>query len=378
MTELKITHHNIRGLNHKLTELTLYINKHKPDIVTLNETGKIQKNTHIPHYKISQPSPNTGKGVAIIYRQDINIEQLPTITTTSPTTNLHHAILIHTPSQSLQIATIYCPHKNPSHEIINTICTRHDNTIITGDFNCRHENFGHDTADKHGKLLIQYTEDNNFSKLNDNEPTYINDHTGKEDVKDLIFASPTMMKSFKDFWVDEDLGSDHRTINATFSSQPLTYNKHPKTILLYHKADWTDINNTITNEMTKLHLDHTSTIETIDNFTSTLTATIQNTITTKVKSIEIKQHQVGIDSTIREQITEKKQLRKLWQRTRIQHYKTEYNKLNNKIKQIKALKTNNWQIPRTRETHGINSRNNICNSKDNQDNTWHQLKKQYM
>ena len=174
-----------------------------------------------------------------------------------------------------------------------------------------------------------------------------------------------MMKSFKDFWVDEDLGSDHRTINATFSSQPLRYNKHPKTILLYHKADWTGINNTITNEMTKLHLDHTSTIETIDNFTSTLTATIQNTITTKVKSIEIKQHQVGIDSTIREQITEKKQLRKLWQRTRIQHYKTEYNKLNNKIKhQIKALKTNNWH--------------NICNDlelKDNQDNTWHQLKK---
>ena len=227
MTELKITHHNIRGLNHKLTELTLYINKHKPDIVTLNETGKIQKNTHIPHYKISQPSPNTGRGVAIICRQDINIdiEQLLTITTTSPTTNLHHAILINTPSQSLQIATIYCPRKNPSHEIINTICTCHNNTIIMGDFNCRHENFGDDTADKHGKLLIQYTEDNNFSKLNDNEPTYINDHTKWEDVKDLNFAPPMMMKSFKDFWVDEDLGSDHRTINATFSSQPLTYNK---------------------------------------------------------------------------------------------------------------------------------------------------------
>ena len=89
--------------------------------------------------------------------------------------------------------------------------------------------------------------------------------------------------------------------------------------------------------MTKLHLDH---------FTSTLTSTKQNTITTKVKSIEIKQHQLGINTIIREQ----KQLRKLWQRTRIQHYKTEYNKLNNKIKhQIKALKTNNWH--------------NICNDK---------------
>ena len=115
-----------------------------------------------------------------------------------------------------------------SHEIINTICTRHDNTIITGHFNCRYENFGHDTADKHGKLIIQYTEDNNFTKLNDNEPTYIDGHTGREDVKDLIFASPTMMKSFKDFWVDEDLGSDHRTTNSVFSTQ-LRTQQTPKT-----------------------------------------------------------------------------------------------------------------------------------------------------
>ena len=62
--------------------------------------------------------------------------------------------------------------------------------------------------------------------------------------------------------------------------------------------------------MTKLHLDHTPTIETIDNFASTLTSIIQNTITTKVKSIEIKQHQVGIDTTIREQITEEKETTK--------------------------------------------------------------------
>ena len=82
MTELKIT---IRGLNHKLAELTLYINEHKPDIVTLNEPGKCRKNTHIPHYKISQPSPNTRRGVAILYRQDINIEQLTSNTSQSTT-----------------------------------------------------------------------------------------------------------------------------------------------------------------------------------------------------------------------------------------------------------------------------------------------------
>ena len=55
-------------------------------------------------------------------------------------------------------------------------------------------------------------------------------------MKDLIFASPKMMETFQDFWVDEDLGSDHRAIIATFSSQPLTHDKPKKTILFYHKG----------------------------------------------------------------------------------------------------------------------------------------------
>ena len=96
------------------------------------------------------------------------------------------------------------------------------------------------------------------------------------------------METFQDFWVDEDLGSDHRAIIATFSSQPLTHDKPKKKILLYHKADWTAINNLITNEITKLHFDHTSSTETIDNYTSTLTSVIQTTIIQNVPQIEVK------------------------------------------------------------------------------------------
>ena len=77
----------------------------------------------------------------------------------------------------------------------------------------------------------------------------------------------------------------------------------------------------------------------------------------KVKTIKIKHHQIGIDPIIREQITEKN-LQKLWQRTRIQHYKTKYNKLNNKIEhqiktqQITGVTTSNSKIIKT--PHGIN------------------------
>ena len=124
--------------------------------------------------------------MAIAYKNTIkNIEELPQIETSIPTDNIHHSILIHTEDkQQIQITTIYCPHKNPSEELIEKISKRYKNTIITGDFNSKHENLGHDTADIHGKKLIEVTEKNELTKLNDNQPTYTNETTGKQDVKD--------------------------------------------------------------------------------------------------------------------------------------------------------------------------------------------------
>ena len=49
----------------------------------------------------------------------------------------------------------------------------------------------------------------------------------------------------KDFWVGEDLGSDHNTIIGVFSHTPLINELPPPTVMLYHKADWKDINQTI-------------------------------------------------------------------------------------------------------------------------------------
>ena len=40
MTNLKIIHHNIRGLNNKLNDLKIFIQENQPDIITINETQK--------------------------------------------------------------------------------------------------------------------------------------------------------------------------------------------------------------------------------------------------------------------------------------------------------------------------------------------------
>ena len=167
--------------------------------------------------------------------------------------------------------------------------------------------------------------------LNDNQPTYTNDVTGNQDVKDLIFCSPEMFKTFKDFWVDEDLGSDHNIILATFSHQNIHYKIPPKQIKLYHKANWQKINSEVTNNMKNHQINNESTCEQCDKSIAHLTETIT--------TLTIKPERIGLDKTIIELIKDKRKNRKLYQRTGIIHYKTKYNQLNKQIKQI--IKTEN-------------------------------------
>ena len=104
--------------------------------------------------------------------------------------------------------------------------------------------------------------------------------------------------------------------------------------MLYHKADWKDIDQTITNTMTNHTLDiHTSTIQDIDNYVHTLTDTITQTIDERVQSKTLKPNSVGLPQAIRDLIKEKCRQRRYWQQTRQQHYKTNYNRLDRTIKQ---------------------------------------------
>ena len=154
-----------------------------------------------------------------------------------------------------------------------------------------------------------------------------------------------MTESFQEFWVDEDLGSDHNTIIATFSHQGLTYIIPPK--------------------QPKQHkIDHKSTHQEINQYVTTLTNTINENIKENIKKITIQPNKIGLPPIIRELIKEKRKTRKPYQQSRRQHYKTEYNRLNKQIKiLIKQEHKRNWE--------------NKCNDielKENQNNTWKQMK----
>ena len=220
---------------------------------------------------------------------------------------------------------MYCPNKKPSTEILTGLMTRNKHTIITGEFNSKHVDFGHDIDDFSGTSLVNITNQYKFTKLNDNQPTYTNERTGKQDVKDLIFSSPTMTRIFIDFWVDEDIGSDHNIIQATFSQNGITNPQPTKNIKLYHKANWKIINETITDQMTNDNIDHNSSRHDIDKYITKLTSTITDTLNHNIKTKTITNNKIGLPKHIVKMIKDKKYYRKQWKKhilNTIKHFTT--------------------------------------------------------
>ena len=176
------------------------------------------------------------------------------------------------------------------------------------------------------------TQNNNLTLINDGTPTY-RSASGKEDVNDLIFISQPTVPNFRDFWVGDDNGSDHFIINEVFSfSYEPIYNKmNEKTVRLFHKADWMDINFAIRPTMTKTTLNKmTITEDEIDNYVPTKT---------------IKRNSIGLPIEIRELIRRKRHQRRVWQRTRIPQYKTNANRLQKRIsKDTTTRKRDSWEI----------------------------------
>ena len=114
-----------------------------------------------------------------------------------------------------------------------------------------------------------------------------------------------------------------------------------KTVRLFQKADWFDINFAIRSTMTKTtHNKMTITEDEIENYVDTLTNTITSAIAEKVPTKSIKRNSIGLPIEIRELIRQK---RHQW--TRIPQYKTNANHLQKRIsKDITIRKRGNWKM----------------------------------
>ena len=110
------------------------------------------------------------------------------------------------------MSSVYCPHSNPSIELIDGLCENRDQVILTGDFNCKHPKLGNNQTNSSGTRLTTVTQNNQLTLINDST-------SGKEDVNDLIFISQPTIPNFREFWMGDDNGLDYFIINGVFSLQ---------------------------------------------------------------------------------------------------------------------------------------------------------------
>ena len=101
----------------------------------------------MPHY--TAVTRNRG-GVAILLHQDLAFTEIDDIQLTNTTDNEQLTVANRTDSNR----ELYCPHGNPSIELIDGLCKNMDQVILTGDFNCKHPELGNDQANSSGTRLV--------------------------------------------------------------------------------------------------------------------------------------------------------------------------------------------------------------------------------
>ena len=136
--DLMISHHKVRGYHIHKTEFQAFLGDHSPDVVTLNETfTKKGYKYNMPHHTAVSRNREHGKGggVAILLRHDLAYTEIDDIQLTSTTDNEQLTVAIRVDSnRELYVSTVYCPHANPSVELIDELCENRDQIILTGDF----------------------------------------------------------------------------------------------------------------------------------------------------------------------------------------------------------------------------------------------------
>ena len=224
----QIVHINIRGIRANQTNLQYYLQQRKyPDVITINES-KLNANQPftLPYYDCVATKGTCPYGSLILKRKDIpdvnEIEELKGFNeevvgiringnSTRPTVN---------------VVTLYNPPNTMvNSDIIDAIKKLRGRTILTGDFNCKNLCWGSTMTDAQGESLLRDINRALFLILNDGKKTRYNPTTGNEQALDLMMTNSNMFSDFVDWNVDEDIGSDHYPIRATFLTSNGIYKK---------------------------------------------------------------------------------------------------------------------------------------------------------
>ena len=142
----------------------------------------------------------------------------------------------------MKIITFYRPPRQKDLPLldINNLLDKNIPTLILADANSKHTNFGHQTSDLNGKLLLKFINSIDVHYIGPDFNTfYENNRSGKPDI---IMANPKFLTMAYNIQEGDRLPcSDHIPIVIETSTSPLLVPSPPQ--FNYNKANWPDFEN---------------------------------------------------------------------------------------------------------------------------------------
>ena len=218
MKNFKIIHWNCNSINNKFEEFKIFLNKHNPDIIMLNET-KINDFTannlfsQLINYKFlhkQRSEKNGAGGVTILFRAEIQIE----ICNLLDDLDLEViAIKIIVNKKEIVVLSYYNPPNcKLSEEIFNKLSQAKITFIMMGDLNSKTKSIGCIQDNSNGSILEKIISNNDCIILENNEHTYFNFRKDKNfsDKLDLAICSSALLNKIKNLVVfkNDDMTSD--------------------------------------------------------------------------------------------------------------------------------------------------------------------------
>ena len=256
MKDLNLMHINIRGLRRNIEELVFTLDEKKIDMAPIKETySKPKYKLQIPGYNIIRKDRSTVQGgpVALIVKDDIQICNFELNINNNIGNVEYVAIKINTKSLDELIICSYCSPKGIVYEHLSEqLHNKSNNLLIMGDFNAKHINLGSEETYHYETKLMNMLNTYNLFVVQNNSHARYDSFRDKMDTIDYAIISPNVIANISNVNSELNIPSDHCTMTATISSQKLRSKDRNISLKLYHKTDWSRINENIKNKLNKI------------------------------------------------------------------------------------------------------------------------------
>ncbi|GFN87445.1 RNA-directed DNA polymerase from mobile element jockey [Plakobranchus ocellatus] len=224
---------NIRGLRSNFKELKLLLNRSQSAVVALQECRLGEGQVPPRGYTLLLPQGGSPRGeAALLIRNGTRFSEIDL------KTGLHAAAATISLEKTLTVCSLYLPPNSPVSKLslAGLLEQIPKPFLVLGDFNAHSPAWGDSRRDGRGKMLEEFTAENDLIILNSGEQTFVHSAYHSTSAIDLAVASPSIAAECSWAAHSDLCGSDYFPIflnfTSNFSSNVNTTSFNCK------KADW--------------------------------------------------------------------------------------------------------------------------------------------